>query len=179
MSDIRLVLEGLQLAALAELAERLLPPLVGIDDPKAAASRVAELAELPQEATSELEALAQQTGQSSLGDLTAVLRPLLEDVAANEPEGEAAMSQLAEELGRKQIVVGPELYGICALLLAGYVVVRTGGKTGKTREIDISEAPDGRTRVKIRERIEYLNPFGSLSQLLKRVVGSDESCKDT
>jgi hypothetical protein len=179
MSNTRSVLEGLQLAALAELAERLIPPLVGIDDPKTAASRVAELAELPKEAAGELEALAQQTGESSVGDLTAILRPLLEDVADSAPNGTARLSQLADEVGRKQIVVGPELYGICALLLAGYVVVRTGGKKAMTRDIDISEAPDGRTRVKIRERVEYLNPFGSLSRLLKRVVGSDEGGSST
>jgi hypothetical protein len=175
MSDVHTILGGLQLAALAEMAERLLPPIVGIDDPKAAAARLAEVAELPQNAAGELEALAQETGESSLNDLTTVLRPLLEDVAANAPDGEAEISQLAEELGRKQIVLGPELYGICALLVAGYVVVRTGGKKGTTRDIDITEAPDGRTRVKIHERVEYLNPFGSLSRLLKRVIGAGET----
>jgi vacuolar-type H+-ATPase subunit B/Vma2 len=59
--------------------------------------------------------------------------------------------------------------------VAGYVVVRTGGKKGTTRDIDITEAPDGRTRVKIHERVEYLNPFGSLSRLLKRVIGAGET----
>jgi hypothetical protein len=59
-------LENLEMAGLAETAEKLLPPLVQIDNPKEAAGRVAALANLPPEAATEIEALALQTAHSSL-----------------------------------------------------------------------------------------------------------------
>jgi hypothetical protein len=178
MSDVHAILEKLELAALAEMAERLLPPIVRIDDPKAAAARTAELAGLLPESTGDLETLAEQTGQGSLTELAGVMRALIADVVASEPGREAEVLGLADELGRKQIVVGPELYAIGALLLAAYVAYRSGGKKKIDREIEITEADDGRTRVKIRERIEYLNPFGPLSNLLTKVFGSPGSAND-
>jgi hypothetical protein len=164
-------LENLEMAGLAETAEKLLPPLVQIDNPKEAAGRVAALANLPPEAATEIEALALQTAHSSLKELTGLLRAVIADMASNAPDGGAAVSDAADAVGRKQIVVGPEIYGICTLLIAGYILIRTGGKKATTRDIEISEDGNGKTMVRIREHTEFLNPFGPLATLLKRITG--------
>jgi hypothetical protein len=92
--------------------------------------------------------------------LTGLLRAVIADMASNAPDGGAAVSDAADAVGRKQIVVGPEIYGICTLLIAGYILIRTGGKKATTRDIEISEDGNGKTMVRIREHTEFLNPFG-------------------
>ncbi|GAB6848197.1 hypothetical protein [Paraburkholderia kururiensis] len=176
--DLLKQLESLETSGLAETAERLLPPLLEIDDPEEAATEVAQLAGLPPEAVAEIEALAQETGRSSLSELKGLLRMVLTDLADTQPDGEASVFNAAAAAGRKLIVVGPELYGICTLLIAGYIVTRSGGKQSMTRDIEISTGPDGRTKTKIREQVIYLNPFGPLAKLLKRVTGVAESSDD-
>ena len=168
-------LDSLGAAGLAEAVERLVPGVVGIDEPKTAANRVAALANLPPGAAAELEALAQQTGLSSSEELGALLRAVLADLAETAADGGAAVSAAIDDVGRKQIVIGPELYGICTLLIAAYVAIRTGGKKAEVETIEVTEAANGRTKVKISKRVEYLNPFGPLATLLKRITGDSSA----
>ena len=163
-------LEGLELAGLAEIAQKVLSDVVQIDDPKEAAARVAELAGLPSEAIAEVEAMAQQTGRRSPDELRDLLCSVLADLAATGPADAERVLVATDKVGSKQIVVGPELYAVCALLVAGYVAVRTGGKKAATRDIELSEGKDGRIKIRIRERVQYLNPFAPLADLLKRVT---------
>jgi hypothetical protein len=168
-------LESVPTAALAETTERLIAPHLGVDEPEAAASQMSELAELPAGSARTIERLAQEAAQSSQSELANVMRMVLADFSSEDAENKSAVISSTADAGSKLIVIGPELYGICTLLVAGYVAVRTGGKKSTDKEIEISIAEDGRTVFKIRERTTYLDPFGPLSKLLKMVmnVGDD------
>ena len=165
-------LDGLLLPGLAETAQRILPDLVQLRDPQEAAARVVVLAGLPPEVAAEIGQFASEASKAPPDALAGLLRAVLEDVSSTDAEDATKVSLAASNAGKKQIVVGPEFYFISILLMAAYIVVRRGGETGRTREVELSEDENGRLKIKFKERVEILNPFSPLANLLKRVLGA-------
>lgn len=174
MREISERLSSLDPASLAEVAEAVVADIIGINEPASAAVRVAELVRLAPLEAGEIQKLAEQASEESLCEFSPVMQTVLLDVIDNDLKRRDLIARAVGSTGRKQVVTGPEVYTFCFLLISGYIGFITRGKKETTDQVSLQVAPDGRIELTVRKHTVYLNPFGPLAALLRRILGGDE-----
>ncbi len=171
VSEVQEKIKSMSAVNLAEVAEMVLPDLLGIEDAEGASTRVAALAGLSAEEAKELERLAEASAAQSQSEVTNVLRIVIADLAAGQAEDKQELDRKLTSAGHKQVVVGPELFYFGALLIAGYVAYVKKGKIREKKKVTYEEQKDGRWKLTIDEELVNLNPLNPLSGLIERVLG--------
>jgi hypothetical protein len=156
-------------AHVLEAAQMILPQLLDIDDPAEAAERVAALAELPTAQADALARMARNAGDESRDEIVTVLQMVLAELAVGTGPQAAAIQQKIDAVGRKQLVIGPEYFYMGALLIAGWIAYKGGGRAQQKRAITLETTKDGRTKLTVNEETTYLNPLNPLVGLISRI----------
>ena len=162
-------LRGLSTEQVVEAANGMLAAKLGVDDPVAAAQRVAALAGLDAGTSEEIASLARKAAESDPTLLGELLTSSLDDLAESEPQTRDAIKQAAEAAGEKQIVVGLDILALGYLLLCGYIVVKNRGIEGEDKTIKIKEQKDGLLEVTISHKTKVLNPLSPFGTLIGRI----------
>ena len=167
-ADVSEKAEALSAAHVLEAAQMRLPELLGIDDPASAAVRVCELAGLSSTDMTTLITDAQQAATESQTAITSLLRSILAAVAEEESDhGETERAMGA--VGRKEMVIGPEVYYLGALLISGFIAWWTRGRSHTEETVTVEKGKDGRVVVKISKKVTYLDPLNPLTNLISRI----------
>jgi hypothetical protein len=169
MNNPKQQLEAMSPANVLEAALMVLPKFLDVNDPQDAMVRVASLVGLRDEDIPEFEALARKAATESTQEITSVLKLVLLDVAHEDDDGGKRINRQLEEVGHKQVVIGPDFFYIGALLIAGYLAWVTKGRRRVKKTKTIEEYKDGRTKITIGEETEFLNPFNPLAGLLDHI----------
>jgi hypothetical protein len=147
-----------------------LPPVLGIDDPDEGLTRVMALAEVPAAEYAELESIARKASVDDSEKVIELMRMVMADAAEHDAVPQAEMEGTLDEVGRKQMVLTPDLYYIGVLLVAGYIAVASRGRSSASEKIVIEEMKDGRKKITIEKKEVFLNPFSPLVKLIERVA---------
>jgi hypothetical protein len=110
-----------------EAAEMVLPELLDISSLEEVTSRLTALSGLPENEIVEVVALARDAAANSPREISDVLRLVLLDTVSGEGECSDEIRRKAASVGHKQIVLGPEIYYLGALLIAAYLAYKYGG----------------------------------------------------
>jgi hypothetical protein len=159
-------IRSMSAAHILEAGELALPDLIGIDDFNEAAASLAELTSL---SADEIRHLAKQSSEKSQEAIVELLRLMLVDMATDWSEDESKL-RAKLEVGHKQLVIGPELFYIGALLIAGYIAFVKKGVTKEKKTVTIEEMKDGRKKVTIGTETDILNPLNPLCDLVDKVI---------
>jgi hypothetical protein len=170
VNELKQKLDEMSPAHVLEAGMMILPKVIGLDDPKEAPALIARLAGLPASEIPKLDELAHKTETKSADEIVSLLRMVVLDVADEEGDGERQVEHQIDQVGRRQVVISPDFYYISALLIAGYLAWKTGGRKGETKTTTIEEDKTGRKKITIRKKTEFLNPFDPLAKLLDLIT---------
>jgi hypothetical protein len=163
-------LESTNPRLIIETAMMVVPKILDLDDPQDAAVRFIEVAELQQSDLQVVESLARNASKGSGKDIVDLTKSVLLDVANKEIKGRERVTDALESAGRKQSVIGPDTYYLCAFLVVLYATYLSRGRLSEKRSMTIEESKNGKTKVTIGEQITYLSPFTAMAGLLEKIV---------
>jgi hypothetical protein len=156
-----------------EAAILTLPQVLEVDDPQEGLEKV--LAGLPADERAEVDALIRRASDESSDEAVELMRAVMGAAADEKRISDEAMSEALDAVGRKQLVITPDLYLLGLTLTVGYLAVVTKGRSSVTTKTTIKQDKDGRWIVTIDRKEVFLNPFSPLLKLIQRVLGMKET----
>lgn len=152
-----------------------LPQLLKIDDPQEGIERVLALSELPESDRAELDSLIRQASEEDSDKAVDLMRAAMEAASGQKLISDDSMEQVLDAVGRKQLVITPDLYYLGLLLVAGYIAFATKGRSSTDEKIVMKEDKNGNKTITIEKKVVYLNPFSPLVKLIQLLTKGGES----
>lgn len=152
-----------------EAAILTLPQVLDVDDPQEGLERV--LAELPEGERSEVDALIRRASDEGSNEAVELMRAVMGAASDEKRISDEAMAQALDAVGRKQLVITPDLYHLGLILAVGYVAFVTKGRSSISEKITMKQDKNGAWTVTIDRKVIYLNPFSPLLKVIQRVLG--------
>jgi len=162
-------LDRLSSEQVVEAANRVLAEKFEIADPAMAAGHVAALAGLDASNAAEIETLARKAAAGNRPQLGRLLSAALTDLAGHAPAEKKRIEAAVKSASAKQTVVGLDILALGYLLLCGYLAVRHKGRKKEEKAITVEETKDGRFRITIGRKTEYVSPFEAFGMLLGKI----------
>jgi hypothetical protein len=162
-------IEKLSDGEVLEAAQMRLPELLGIDDPMGAADRVGELAGMSSAEVAALTSDARKAANESQKEIASLLRAVLASVG-EEATDQGQTERAVDGVGRKEFVVGPELYLLGVFLISAYTAWKTKGVHSTEETTTIKEDKNGRMQVTISKKVVNVDPLNPLTSILTKIL---------
>lgn len=163
-------LEQMSSAHVLEAAVLTLPKVIDAHDPQEALERVHTLSGLTEDERAEFDSLVRLASEEHADEVVDLMRAAMAGASEQKLiDPESAF----DAVGRKQLVIAPDLVEIGLVLVIGYLAVVTKGRRSEDEKIVMKEDKNGTRTITIQRKTVYLNPFSPLVKLFNLILNSD------